>query len=240
MQIINLGNRIVNNYMVKTENGYILIDTGYENQYGFFCKKLRRHNIQTEDIDYIFLTHAHDDHAGFLNELLRHTHAKVIMQTSAAAGLRRGQNSFDGGCSTRLALAFCKAMSLFGKGDHLFPSVERQYEERFIFLGDERIAGIEKELSVKIINTPGHTACSISLLFNNGILFCGDAAMNGFPSLHRATIWIENLDSFCRSWETMIALKPANIYPGHGRPFEYLDLQRFLPTVQKFNLYPLV
>lgn len=240
MQIINLGNRIVNSYLIKTVNGYILIDTGYENQYAPFCKKLRRHGILTEDIDYIFLTHAHDDHSGFLNELLRHTQAKVIMQQSAAVGLRCGQNSFDGGCSTRLALAFCKAMSLAGKGKHLFPPVESQYEERFIFLGDERITGIEKEFSAKIIETPGHTACSISLLFDNGILFCGDAAMNGFPSLHRATIWIENLVDFCRSWETMIDLEPAKIYPGHGRPFDFLDLQRFLPTVQKFRLYPLV
>ena len=29
-QIFNLGSRVVNNYLISTEVGYILIDTGYE------------------------------------------------------------------------------------------------------------------------------------------------------------------------------------------------------------------
>lgn len=29
MEIINIGNRIINNYLVKTKQGYIVVDTGY-------------------------------------------------------------------------------------------------------------------------------------------------------------------------------------------------------------------
>ena len=65
----------------------------------FLLDSLRKYNIK-----YIFLTHAHDDHAGFLNELLgRNKELKVIMSNKAMTTLKRGQNSFEGGCSTFLA-----------------------------------------------------------------------------------------------------------------------------------------
>ena len=44
-------------------------------------------------------TLAHDDHAGFLNEVLAATGADVILHPGAVEGLKRGQNSFEGGCS---------------------------------------------------------------------------------------------------------------------------------------------
>ena len=50
---------------------------------------------------------------------------------------------------------------------------------------------MELLLQGKIIDTSGHTADSISLLLNGGSLFCGDAAMNGLPSLHRITIYLK-------------------------------------------------
>ena len=104
MEIINLGNRIMNTYLIRTENCSILVDTGYPEQFSGFCNKLVSRNLSLNKIEYVFLTHAHDDHAGFLNDILQHTNAKVIMHYKAIEGLRRGQNSFDGGCSGKLAL----------------------------------------------------------------------------------------------------------------------------------------
>ena len=69
MKICSLGNRIVNNYLIPCDEGYILIDTGYENGFRRFQRKLMENGIRPEDIRYVFLTHAHDDHAGFLNPL---------------------------------------------------------------------------------------------------------------------------------------------------------------------------
>ena len=95
--IINLGNRVVNNYLIDYEDGYILIDTGYQNGFRRFQRNIRKRNINPDDIKFIFLTHAHDDHAGFLNDVLQATDAKVILHPKALDGLRRGQNSFEGG-----------------------------------------------------------------------------------------------------------------------------------------------
>ena len=70
--LYNLGNRIVNNYLVSLgeEDGYVLIDTGYAESYGAFRKRLKKTGVSPKEIKYVFLTHAHDDHDGFLNEVL--------------------------------------------------------------------------------------------------------------------------------------------------------------------------
>lgn len=239
MKIYNLGNRFVNTYLIESPCGYVLIDTGYAEQYSHFCTRANAQDIDLKKIKYVFLTHAHDDHAGFLNEVLAHTNAKVIMHEKALEGLRKGQNIFEGGCSTRKALWFCKAMGAFGKADHRFPPIRTEHEERLIILDEHNRRTLEEEIGGRIFDTPGHTDCSISLLMQDGALFCGDAAMNGFPSTHRITIWVGNINAFCKSWERIISLKPSIIYPGHGKPFPVSNLVRFLPKAAAQKSYSL-
>lgn len=62
---------------------------------------------------------------------------------------------------------------------------------------------------------------------------------NGLPSLYRITIWAEDKAAFLQSWETIIALKPKKIYPGHGKPFEYGDLKANIDRVKNIKLLPL-
>jgi len=57
----------------------------------------------------------HNDHAGFLNEVLNNSDAKVILHPKAVDRLKEGINSFEGGCAGRLALTFYGIMKLFGK-----------------------------------------------------------------------------------------------------------------------------
>lgn len=237
MKIINVGNRIVNSYILKLSKGYLLIDTGYPEQFKSFKKRLRKHNIKLEDIAYIFLTHAHDDHAGFLNELLDNCDAKVILHPQAVNRLREGVNSFDGRCTGYLALAFCRVMKMFGKGEHRFPPVDRP--DRYIVLDNEQRSAVEMELSGTIINLPGHTKDSIGLLLRDGTLFCGDAAMNGFPSLNKVTIWIEDLKEYKKSWEVILNINPSKIYPSHGRAFFKEDLEKNIHKIDRIKLYPL-
>jgi len=237
MRVINVGNRISNIYMVKLEKGYLLIDTGYPEQFPGFCKKLNKNGIELSEILYVFLTHAHDDHAGFLNELLDNTSAKVILEKHAVERLWVGQNSFDGGCASYLSLITCKVMEMLGKGEHVFPSVYRK--ERYIILDDISQPKVERELSSKILSLPGHTIDSIGIMLDNGHLFCGDAAMNGFPSRNRMTIWIEDLSEYLNSWHTMIKHNPSMIYPSHGKPFKVNDLKKYMHKAGKTRLYPI-
>ena len=234
--IYNAGNRIMNTYVYHTSAGYVMVDTGYEHSLSGVEKKLNKQGIDLSDIKYIFLTHAHDDHAGFLNELLgRNTDLQVIMSSKAMPGLKRGQNSFDGGCSTAFAWIFCKLMGLIGKAEHRFPQIENRYDNRFIEITKENKDELENLLGGKILFTPGHTADSISLQIGD-IIFCGDAAMNGLPSKKRLTIWIENTADFEDSWEKILSTDAGTIYPAHGKPFPKDDLMKYMPQISGIRL----
>ncbi len=226
---------MVNNYLVSLdESSYVLIDTGYAEYYDAFRKRLRKICVEPKQIRYVFLTHAHDDHDGFLNDVLAITDAKVILHPKAIEGLIKGQNSFEGGCSSRLAWLFCQILALFGKGEHKYPPLREDYKDRLITIDSAEFKSLNLPFSV--IETPGHTADHIAML-KDGILFCGDAAMNNFPSIKRTIIWIENLEDYRNSWKKMIDLAPSMIYPAHGKPFPADDLKRFERHLSKIKLY---
>ena len=234
--IYNVGNRIMNTYVYQTSVGYIIVDTGYEHSLANVEKKLNKQGIELSDIKYVFLTHAHDDHAGFLNELLgKNNNLKVIMSDKAMPTLNRGQNSFEGGCSTAFAWMFCKFMGLVGKAEHRFPPIEDRYNDRFIEITDENKSEAETLLEGEILFTPGHTSDSISLKLGD-IIFCGDAAMNGLPSSKRLIIWIENVTDFEKSWEQLISTNAETIYPAHGKPFPKSNLVKYKGAIPKIKL----
>ena len=237
--IYNAGNIVMNNYVYPCADGYIMVDTGYEHSLEDVERKLRKKNISLSDIKYVFLTHAHDDHAGFLNELLsKTTDLKVIMSDKSMTTLKKGQNSFEGGCSTLLAWIFCKLMGIVGKAEHRFPIIEDKYDDRFIEITENNKSELEKILQGEILFTPGHTADSISLKMGN-VIFCGDAAMNDFPSTKRLIIWIENIEQFRQSWNVLLNTDADIIYPAHGKPFDKDDIRKYINEIQKVRLRPL-
>lgn len=239
MVIYNVGNRVMNTYIYHAPEGYVMIDTGYEHSLKNVERRLHRQGIVLSDIKYVFLTHAHDDHAGFLNELLsKYPDIKVIIHNRAMYTLLKGQNSFVGGCSSLMALVFCKFMGLIGKGKHLFPAIDKQYIDRFIEISPQNLMNVENILQGKILFTPGHTSDSISLKIGNKI-FCGDAAMNGIPSLKNVTIWVENKKAFQNSWDILINEKSEWIYPAHGKPFRQDKLRKYINHIPKIRLYRL-
>jgi len=235
--VYNLGNRVVNNYLVSLDDGgNVLIDTGYAENYPAFRRRLMKTGVLPKEIKYVFLTHAHDDHDGFLNEVLAITDAKVILHPKAIDRLLMGQNSFEGGCSSRLAWLFCQILTLLGKGEHKYPPLKKEYLDRLITIDSPAFKALS--LPFEVIETPGHTTDHISML-KDGLLFCGDAAMNNFPSIKRTIIWIENLEEYKKSWEKMIALNPKMVYPAHGKHFPTKDLEKYRSYLDSIKLYPL-
>ena len=216
-----------------------MIDTGYENSYASVLKKLRKLQIQPENIRYLFLTHAHDDHAGFLEEwMTKHPQTQAIAHEKAIGGLWKGQNGFDGGCSTLGAFLFCQLMALLGNGDHRYPKLSEEHLTKIITLNESNLAQIENDLNGKILFTPGHTADSISLVVD-GNLFCGDAAMDGIPSSRKITIWVEDKVAFEKSWGEMIASRAKKIFPAHGSPFCTCALRKNKKFIAGLHLRPL-
>ena len=153
-------------------------------------------------------------------------------------GLRRGQNSFEGGCSTLMAYFFCQLMALIGNGGHRYPGLTEGHLAKIVTLNGDNQAQLESDLKGKILYTPGHTEDSISLLVD-GNLFCGDASMNGIPSSHKITIWVADKSAFEKSWDTMLASGAKKIYPAHGNPFLPGKLTENKKLIAGLRLHPL-
>lgn len=232
--IINLGNRVVNNYLVKIDDGYALIDTGYDTGFKRFLKKIKKFDINPQKIKYIMLTHAHDDHAGFINEVLSITPAEVVLHPLAVEFLKAGSNSEEGGYPNKRAYRFCKILSLFG-GASNFKPLKKEFYNRLITTESERFEEIKNQLPFSIIHTPGHTADHISLKYGK-IMFCGDAAMNNFPSINRFIIWIEDVEAYRQSWLKIINTDCETIYPAHGKPFKKSDLEKYISKIDDIKL----
>ncbi|MDR0896235.1 MAG: MBL fold metallo-hydrolase [Oscillospiraceae bacterium] len=223
MKIHEIGSYLVRNYVLETSVGFIAIDTGYPGSAVAFIKRFEG-IAPLDQLRYVFLTHAHDDHAGFLAELLGRTSVQVIMHPAGLPILKAGENAMPPGAgySSRLAAVF----GLFKK-TFQFPPVE--IGERGIYIrsaSDQFFHGIG--LPLHILMLPGHTADSIGLLNEeNGELFCGDAAMNAVISRQRHTIWIDDKEAFGQSWDVMLSVHPTKIIPAHGNPFPPQDLLRY-------------
>lgn len=226
MNYINIGNRMVNHYLLQLMDGYLVIDTGYQGGFQRFCHRLSQRQINLGDIKYIFLTHAHDDHAGYLGDLLTALpEAKLVLDSRAPERLQAGENQMVGGCPTVLSRLAVGCMGLVGKGHHTFPTLDVS-ERAILWDGDKQLFQ-EWGIPLTILSLPGHTADSIGLLTEDKQLFCGDAAMNGFPSTHRNIIWIEDLPAYRDSWDVMLESTANTIFPAHGKPFPVEDLKKY-------------
>lgn len=210
-----IGSFALRNYVLETSKGLIAIDTGYPGGWDQFVCRFEK-IAPISKLSYVFLTHAHDDHAGFLKELLQHCDAQVILNPCAIPVLGKGENSVPegGGYSSRLA-------ALFGvfKKEFKFPPVNPG--TRAVVVKDETDQFFERlGLPIQIVFLPGHTADSMGLLLTQTKeLFCGDAAMNAVISAAKHTIWIDDKQQFQASWDKMISMQVNRIYPSHGNPF---------------------
>ena len=136
------------------------------------------------------------------------------------------------------AFLFCQLMALLGNGEHRYPRLREEHLAKIITLNEAKLKAIESELNGKILFTPGHTVDSISLLVD-GNLFCGDAAMNGIPSSHKITIWVEDKAAFEKSWDVMLASGAKKIHPAHGSPFCPCELRKNKKFIAGLHLRPL-
>lgn len=234
IKLHNIGGYIVKNYLLETPQGIIAIDTGYPDGAEKFIRRFTK-RWPLEKLKYFFLTHHHDDHSGFLGDLMNTCDAKVVLHPLAAEYLRTGKSNEPPGAGYSSHPAWLFSLV---KKDFTFPPVD--VAECAIFIDSEEDQIFEAMgLPIRILHLPGHTADSMGLyLTETRQLLCGDAAMNVIISVARHTIWIDDAAEFGRSWDKMIALKPARIYPSHGAPFFPQDLVKHRHYMDGRNLIP--
>jgi glyoxylase-like metal-dependent hydrolase (beta-lactamase superfamily II) len=250
MDFIPIILSVTNCFLVKTEEKYILIDTGYEEDWDLFCLRMREAEISLSQISHIILTHHHDDHCGLLHKILAENNSiKVVMSPKCKELLLVGVNdkTHGGGLLNKRISVLIKLKRLYislilkktvdKRKSLTFPPYH--FRDCDILVSDgTNLRDIGIALDGKIIETCGHTVDSISVLFVDGNCFVGDAAANflQFAGTKYCVIFICNMDDYYKSWEKIIAASARKIFPAHGRPFEVEKLKKNLRKNKAENI----
>ena len=233
IRIHDIGNYVLRNYLLETPLGWIAIDSGYAGGFSAYRKRLER-LTPLRTIRFVFLTHAHNDHAGFLGELLAQSGARLVVSEKSLPRLASGENAMpDGtGFASRGALLLSAMMK-----QSSFPPVLPDASTIVLTSSNDQ-PFLKMGLPIRVLFVPGHTADSIALfLEETGDLLCGDAAAKFFLAPARQAILIEQRSEFGNSWDQMLAVNPTRIYPSHGNPFSPEDLAKYRHYLDDRKLY---
>ncbi len=85
-----VGTNGLSSILVETEAGLVLIDGALPQSAAQIEANVRKLGFDPLQIKYIFLSHAHYDHAGGINALQRYTRARVVVSEGNAAVLSTG------------------------------------------------------------------------------------------------------------------------------------------------------
>ena len=192
------GVRVSNAYLVSVEDGLLLVDTGIPGNAKRILAFIERLGRRPDELRTIVLTHWHIDHVGSVAGLKRLTGAQVAIHELDAPVLAGRERPAKGR----------RAMAVITRLFHLRPvSADLRLRD-----GD-RIGGLE------VVHVPGHTAGSIVLRRDDGVVFSGDALLGDRHGGIRPPDPGLSLDpdQARASAEKIRALGFRLLLPGHGR-----------------------
>lgn len=193
VNIITLVHKSTNSYLLPTENGWLMIDTGWPDTFAQLLQLLNQNNICVNEINYLVVTHFHPDHAG-------------LAQNLKDLGTTLLLHEYQVPCINKLNLLFKRNPKANFKditaGNNLVMS-EAQSREFLSSIG----------LNGELISTPGHSDDSISLILDDCCAFVGD-----LPNLNLSEAYDDIVID--DSWDTIRKYNVKTIYPGHGEPYE--------------------
>jgi glyoxylase-like metal-dependent hydrolase (beta-lactamase superfamily II) len=221
---INLGG--VNCYLVKTDDDFIMIDTGYSTQRADLERELEKAGCRPGNLKLVVLTHGDADHAGNGAYLREKYGAKIAMHQCDSGMVERGDMSWNRKAKPdKLSITFRIMMFFVGL---LSRSVKFDLFKPDLTV-DEGFDLSEYGFDAKVLHIPGHSEGSIGILTTGGDLFCGDLLYN-MPGF----LFIDDLANFTASLEKLRSLTINTVYPGHGKPFSlelFMKKNRYLRSL---------
>ena len=197
----------VNCYLIETEAGFILIDTGCSNKRAELEKRLESAGCKPGDLKLIVLTHGDFDHTGNAAYLRKKFGAKIAMHHEDSGMVERGDMFWNRRRGNIFLGTIARILFRFGRKERFRPDL----------YVDEGYDLSEYGLDAKVLHLPGHSKGSIGILTADGDLFCGDLFENRDKPVLSSIM--DDLAAAKASVEKLKALKIRIVYPGHGKPF---------------------
>jgi hydroxyacylglutathione hydrolase len=211
IKTINLGG--VNCYLVKNDMGFTLIDSGLSNKRAKLEKELETAGCQPGNLKLIVLTHGDTDHSGNCAYLREKYAAKIAMHPAETIVAESGDM-----LSSRKSRPFLASLFL------AFFKLNRSDRFKPDFTVEEGYDLSEYGFDAKVLYLPGHSLGSIGILTGSGDLFCGDLLVNTHKPARNSLV--DNPQEMTASIERLNSLTIKTVYPGHGSPFPFEQLQK--------------
>ncbi len=151
------GVRVANVYLVVTEDGLLLVDSGMPGNAKRILAFTKNLGYQPRDLRFIVLTHCDIDHVGSVAKLKELTGAQVAVHELDAPVLSGEQKPQKGG----LAMVVLYRLFWF-----------RPVVPDLLLNDGDTIGGFH------VMHAPGHTAGSLVLYRDDGVVFSGDALLS--------------------------------------------------------------
>ncbi len=196
MNIVNVGYKSTNYYLLDCKGGKLLVDCGWPGTFPEFAAEFKRNGAAPSEVKYVLATHFHPDHAGLVQEF-KDLGAKLILMESQVNFIGLFAESF-------------KAKKV--------PYREITQNNNLVLkFADSRTFLVNIGLEGEIIPTPSHSDDSVTLIVfeaglqtsRQGYAFTGD--------LHPVIMLPEEDNLSRESWDRIHQHKITRIFPAHGK-----------------------
>jgi glyoxylase-like metal-dependent hydrolase (beta-lactamase superfamily II) len=219
MEIERISLGFVNAYLMHTDTGLVLVDTGVPSSRGNLESALEKAGCKPGTLKLIIATHGDIDHSGNCAHLREKYGAQIAMH-------RGDSEMVETGAMNRRR----KVRSLARKIRFMIMGLSGGYKRMLaqfrcftpdVLLEDGQSLQ-EFGLDATVLHLPGHTPGSLGILTAGKDLIAGDTLANqGKP---REAAIVADEDALKATMARLRGLEIATVYPGHGEPFAMRNL----------------
>lgn len=207
-----------NSYLIMEKNCNILVDTGKSSAFSTLSKNIRSLGLAINDISYLILTHTHFDHCRSSKRIKEKSNCKIITSEKSPKYLKVGYTPVSNG-TLHLTRIISKIGNKIGKKRFGYPIFEADIivhsKKKFFLLID----------TLKIIQTPGHSEDSISIIVDDEIAIVGDVLF-GIIKNSIFPPFADDIKEMFQSWSSLISTNCKLFLPGHGTQINLKSLKK--------------
>jgi glyoxylase-like metal-dependent hydrolase (beta-lactamase superfamily II) len=214
IRTINLG--FVNCHLVKTGDGFILVDTGIRSSRADLEKALLNAGCQPGNLKLIVLTHGDIDHTSNAAYLRQKYKTSIAMHRDDSRMVENGEMRPKRKVKSLFLRVMHVVMRISGGNRKMSAGFDRFTPDIYL---EEGQSLKEYGFDATVLHLPGHTKGSIAILADNGDLISGDILENrGRP---RPTTIVDDEAELAASLERLSKPGITTVYPEHGKPFAW-------------------
>ncbi|MEI6950387.1 MBL fold metallo-hydrolase [Paraflavisolibacter sp. H34] len=197
-----------NAFLIHTGRDYLMVDTGISWARRALAARLQELRVPEDGIKYLILTHTHFDHCGSARYIVNHFKASAIVHACESFYLEGGFSPLPQG-----ATPLTKIVSRIGM---LLQPLFTVPKLRPAILVDRLFPMQALGYDIDIIQTPGHSPGSVSVLVNHEIALVGDALF-GVYAHSVIPPFYNDFDLLAGSMKKLADSGCRLYLPGHGR-----------------------